>query len=430
MAADLEVRLLSKAVRDSDIGPLLDVGITPDWWSNPDCKMVWVWMIGHWSKYGRVASATTVKAEFPTFTLLRVTDALEYLVDKFVEYRRAVKVEDAMQGALEVLATTNDHDAAKVFLQGALSDVDREMTIGVTDLNLVVDTMARFTRYEALEARGGGLLGLPTGFAKIDEATAGLQPGQLVTVIAMPKVGKSQVALQMGINMHDAGNRILFQSFEMSNDEQQVRHDAMRAKVSHSRMRRATLTTAEKSQYRRMLVDTGSIAHPMTLTDAVGGLTVSAVGGLIDKHRPDVAIIDGVYLMTDEQSGESNTPQALTNITRSLKRMAQVKNIPVVISTQTLPWKTKNGKVSADAIGYSSSFFQDSDVILGLQEVKEDPELRDLLIVASRNCGKESVRLVWRWDTGCFHDDPSPVPCAGCTTASRYAIGVPGQNTP
>ena len=430
MPADLEVRLISRAITDRDIAPLLDAGVLSDWWANPDCKMLWDWTIKHWSKYGEVATRTTVRAEFPTFTLLKVNDSLQYLVDKFIEYRRAVRVTDATQEMMEILSTTNDHDAAKVFMQGALADIDREMTMGVSDINLVVDTMARFTAYEALEARGGGLLGLPTGFAKIDEATAGLQDGQLVTIIAMPKVGKSQVALQMGINIHDAGHRVLFQSFEMSNDEQQVRHDSMRAKVAHSRMRRATLTPAEKSQYRKMLRDTGSIANPLTLTDAVGGLTVSAVSGLIDKHRPDVAFIDGVYLMTDENTGEVNTPQALTNITRALKRMAQVKRMPVVISTQTLPWKTKNGKVSADAIGYSSSFFQDSDVILGLQEIKEDQEKRDLLIVASRNCGKESVRLIWRWDTGCFHDDPSPVPCAGCTTAGRYAITVPTVSTP
>ena len=32
-------------------------------------------------------------------------------------------------------------------LQGALADIDREMTVGVTEINLVVDTMARFTAY-------------------------------------------------------------------------------------------------------------------------------------------------------------------------------------------------------------------------------------------------------------------------------------------
>ena len=37
--------------------------------------------------------------------------------------------------------------------------------------------------------------------------------------------------------------------------------------------------------------------------------------------------------MIDEQSGEANTPQALTNITRGLKKLAQRFNKPIVIST-------------------------------------------------------------------------------------------------
>ena len=129
--------------------------------------------------------------------------------------------------------------------------------------------------------------------------------------------------------------------------------------------------------------------------------------------------------MQDEQTGESNTPQALTSITRGLKRMAQRMNIPVVITTQTLLWKMKGGKVSADSIGYSSSFFQDSDVILGLEEVPDDDESRNLRVVASRNCGPEEANLIWRWDTGCFHDDESSATCRGCITASRFAPRIP-----
>lgn len=424
------MRLISKAIRDRDIAPLLEAGITPDWWANPDVKDVWRWLIGHWSKYGVVATATTVRAEFPTFTLLRVNDSLQYLVDKFVEYRRAVKVTDALQGMAEILETTNDHDAAKTFMQAALADVDREMTLGVTDMNLVEKPLDRFVAYEVLEQRGGGLLGLPTGFAQIDEATSGLQPGQLVTFIATPKVGKSQLALMTAMNMHIAGHDVMFQSFEMSNDEQQVRHDAARAQVSHQRMRRATLTAAEKAQYRKMLIDLDTMANAIMLTDSVEGLTTSAISALIDKHKPEVAFIDGVYLMMDEQTGESNTPQALTNITRTMKRMAKAKNIPIVISTQTLPWKTKNGKATADAIGYSSSFFQDSDVIIGLELVPDEDEQRELKVVESRNCGKTSVRLVWRWDTGCFHEQSLTTTCRGCAVAKHFAPTVPGQITP
>jgi hypothetical protein len=89
-------------------------------------------------------------------------------------------------------------------------------------------------------------------------------------------------------------------------------------------------------------------------------------------------------------------------------------NIPIVISTQTLLWKMKGGKVSADSIGYSSSFFQDSDVILGLEPIEEDDEVRLLKVVQARNCPPTETPITWKWETGCFHDEDKATSCKFC----------------
>ena len=424
MAADNEIRLLSRAVRERDITAMLEAGVQNDWFVNPECRAVWKWLVEHWNQYGEVATATSVKDEFPNFALLKVEDTLEYLLDRFIGYRRYVKVEDTIQAAAEVLSQTNDHEAALSIIQKKIGEIHEEGIPGTTDLHLERDPLKRFADYEAME-NSHGMLGLPTGFVKIDEATAGLQGGQLITVIAPPKTGKSQILLQTAINIHEDGHSVLFQSFEMSNSEQQTRHDSMRAKIPHNDLRRRILSSADKKAYKKMLAHMGTLQNPFTLTDAMHGITVSALAAKVNQVRPEVVFIDGVYLMQDEQTGESNTPQALTNITRSLKRMAQRMDIPVIISTQTLLWKMKGGKVSADSIGYSSSFFQDSDVILGLQEVPEDDEVRELRIVASRNCGPDSTVLIWRWNTGCFHDEEAADNCPGCAAASRWSPSVP-----
>ena len=105
------------------------------------------------------------------------------------------------------------------------------------------------------------------------------------------------------------------------------------------------------------------------------------------------------------QTGEANTPQALTNLTRGFKRMAQKFNIPIVITTQSLDWKKSKGKLSANSIGYSSSFFQDADVLFGLEKPEEEvDETRVLSILASRNSGPGSTFLTWEWDTATFRE--------------------------
>jgi replicative DNA helicase len=109
--------------------------------------------------------------------------------------------------------------------------------------------------------------------------------------------------------------------------------------------------------------------------------------------------------MIDENDEKPGSPQALTNITRSLKRLAQRTNKPIVISTQVLENKMRNGQVTTDAIGYSSSFHQDADVIFGLQREDENvDDTRILKVIASRNSGPAEVSMLWDWNTGDFRE--------------------------
>jgi replicative DNA helicase len=218
----------------------------------------------------------------------------------------------------------------------------------------------------------------------------------------------------MAINVHKAGKVPMFQSFEMTNHEQSQRHDAIRANLSAKNLRIGKLNTQEEERYIDMLEEMKTV-HPFHLVDAVNGLTIDTLVAKAEQIKPDILFVDGVYLMLDQVTGEANTPQALTNITRGLKRVAQVLNIPVVITTQTLLWKMKGGKVSADSIGYSSSFFQDSDVILGLEQIEQDDKRRNLRVVQARNCGPSETTITWDWDTGCFHDAAKDTSCEFCT---------------
>jgi len=403
VAADNEVRLLSRAIRTRDISVLLEAGVQDDWFFVEENKAVWRFIRQHWTKYQEVPTGVTVLDNFPTYRLLAVEDNVDYLLDQLIEYRKRQSTISVVQDASEAIAS-GDHNAAIAVLGQGVAKLLDEGVRDSTDLDLTHEATKRFDEYLNVKTRPNGLLGIATGFKTIDQATAGLQPGQLITIIAPPKTGKSVLALQVAVNVHNDGYVPLFQSFEMNNIEQQHRHDAMRAHIAHSRLIRGGLTKEEEARYKKTLEDMESM-HKFYLTDAVSAMTVTGLSAKIDKLRPDIAFVDGVYLMLDEITGEQNSPQALTNITRGLKQLAMAKKIPIVISTQVLLWKMKKRQVSADAIGYSSSFYQDSDVILGLQKQdEEDDTSRELRIVASRNCGPASSDLLWDWEEGKFEE--------------------------
>ena len=403
MAADNEERLISRVVRTREIIPALEKGVEDSWFFVDENRAVWKFLRTHWTRYQEIPSAVTVKDNFPTYRLLAVDDSLDYLVDKLVEYRRRQKAIDVVQTAAEMIATGN-HDGAIAEMSSGVATIYDEGSAQSSDVDLTKDPEKRFEEYLSIKGRDGGLLGYRTGFRTIDAATAGLQNGQLITIIAPPKTGKSVLAMQIAVNVHEDGHVPMFQSFEMSNIEQQHRHDAMRAHVAHSRLVRGTLNLEEERRYKETL-ERMETMQKFYLTDSTSAMTVTGLAAKIEKIKPDIVFVDGVYLMVDEASGESNTPQALTSITRNLKRLAQKANIPIVVSTQVLLWKMKKRQVSADAIGYSSSFFQDSDVILGLQKQdEEDDSSRELRIVASRNSGPATSDLLWDWEEGKFEE--------------------------
>jgi replicative DNA helicase len=421
MAHDNEYRLISKVIDDRHIIPVLEAGIKDDWIVDDDLRRIWKFTREHYAQYREVPTYTTVKDNFPNFKLLKVEDTVDYLIDKMVEFRRRTlalsgvsKMVDELQG--------NDHESAISEMSKTVTLINEQGVVGTHHVDLTKDPDARFDQYESVQ--NNVLLGITTGFKKIDEATAGLQGGQLITIIAPPKTGKSQIALKMAVNVHEAGKVPMFQSFEMNNHEQSQRHDAMRAHLSHAKLRLGALPLVEEQRYRDML-KTMAKSHPFHLVDAINGLTIDSLVAKAEQLNPDILFVDGVYLMLDQVTGEANTPQALTNITRGLKRVAQRLDIPVIITTQTLLWKMKAGKVTADSIGYSSSFFQDSDVILGLEQTsEEDQTARTLKVVQSRNCGPTQTLLVWDWERGCFHEEDERATCTYCVPWSP-TVGVP-----
>lgn len=404
MAADNENRLLSRVVRDRDIVPLLTRGVDESWFFTDDNRAVWRFLRDHYGRYGEVPTAVTVKDNYPTYRLLNVEDSIEYLLDQLSAYRRRQSTIRLIQDAGTMIESDNDFDGALALMLGRGAVISDDATARSSSLDLARDPMSRMEAYLALKNRPDGLLGIGTGFPTIDEATAGLQGGQLVVVVALPKTGKSVLALQMAVNVHAQGLVPMFMSFEMSNFEQQRRHDAMRAGVAHSRLMRGRMNPDEERRYQRMLKGMEGM-HPFHLTDSATGTTVSALSARIETLDPDVVFVDGVYLMIDEITQERNSPQALTNITRNLKALAQRIDRPIVITTQVLAHKMKGKNVSTDAIGYASSFAQDADCILGLQrDGEEDDPTRMLRIIASRNSGPASVDLLWDWEQGQFKE--------------------------
>lgn len=398
-----ESKLLSKIVQGRNVNYLFEKGVNESWFHDANDKKLFKFLQHHFANYSETPSLDVIQENFPTYAPILVEDSIEYLIDRLVDERRKSIVVSTISDAIEQVETNKDHEEALNALVRGFARIENE---GLSRTNDIEITKAAAHAKEEYERRKNnpGLLGFSTGFPTMDEATAGMQAGQLIFIVAPPKTGKSTVALQMAATNHLNGLRPMFLSFEMNNEEQKLRYYAIRARVSHHRLRTGTLTDEEESRFYQKIDVIQNMEEEMFFVDSANGVTVSSVASKIQNFKPDIVYVDGTYLMIDEEGAEAYNQQ-MTNITRALKRLAQKAKLPVVATTQVLNWKMRKGQVTADAIGYSSSFHQDADVIFGLQREDETvDDTRTLKVIANRNGGFQEVSLMWNWDTGLFRE--------------------------
>ncbi len=397
--ANSEHLIISKVIESADITPIINAGLRPDHFSGETQKM-WLWISNYWREYGSVPTDRAFHQEFGDVILSDASmEPFPALIDElFHSYKRQRLIETIST----VMPALNNNlvDEAFMELSAGLQRASTE-TARLRDVDIVQNWEARLSRYEEMRNMPNALRGIPTGFIGLDRITAGLRPQQLITFVGEAKKGKSMMSLIMANAAHEHGISPMFVSFEMSIEEQEARYDALISKTSHTRIIRGDLTKREMENIEKVLKLRKNM-HPFHMTeDSTSLTTVSAIAGKIQQYRPGILFVDGVYLMDDEHGEPKGSSQALTNITRSLKRLAQRFDIPIVGTTQVLSWKLGNKKsrqVTADSIGYSSSFVQDSDLVLG---VESDPDIDNqsiIRVILARTAPKGEVRIKWDWE--------------------------------
>ena len=227
-----EAKLLSRIVTDNSIGYALERGISEEWFADTTDKNIFKFVRNHYANYQEAPSLEVIQANFPLYTPESVSDSIDYFIDKVIESRRRTLIINSLLQATQQLETKKDHEGALETIQRGLALLEQTGLGATTDIEIRTAALSALEEYESRK-NNPGLLGLATGFPTMDASTSGLQPGQLVVIVAPPKTGKSTLAMQIAINCHLNGHVPMFMSFEMSNNEQKTRYYAMRARISH-----------------------------------------------------------------------------------------------------------------------------------------------------------------------------------------------------
>lgn len=400
---DVESEFISVVVRQGDLTDALTAKVTEDWFQDAQHALVWRVIMEHYRRYSEVPGPTVIHSAYPNYRLIRVDKKLDWYLDQMRNSHLQASVIMALAEAQDHITDKKPRTAVEKLLI-ALQHMGVDMAT-MADLELTATWEDRMDLYDDLKRHKGQLRGYTTGFPSLDQATMGVQKKQFVVCCGLPKAGKSTLLLAMAVALHDAHYRPLFVGFEMSNEEQSARYDAMVAKVSYQSMLTGNLTSVEE----RRLTAAGSKragTHPdfMMSADIASTTTVSGIAAKIDQYKPHVVFIDGLYLMDDELGEPKGSPAALRNITQGLKRLAQQKDVCIIGTTQVNANKvTKSGGVQAASLYGSQSFAQDCDMLIAV-EATDDYETQKLKLLLNRNGPMAQILVLWDWATGTFEE--------------------------
>jgi replicative DNA helicase len=405
---DVERALICKIIQEKALGDATDYGIRPHFFKNRTNREVFQTIVAHSRDYSEVPSVRVMERDFPDYKFTRSEESMVYLMDEVRKNHSLSVYQKALNQAVAFYDDEDPESCREVLLQ-ALGSVANDV-MSSRDVDVTATVEQRLERYASLRNLEGGLRGIPSGFPTIDRATQGFQAKQLTTMVGPPKAGKSTMMLIAAMSAHLMGLTPLFIGFEMTNEEQEERLDAICAHVSHHRLRNGSLTAEEEARLRKSMHMFAAMKPFIFSNDTMSTTTLSGIDAKVTRYNPDIVFIDGTYMMDDEEGEDKGSPQALTNITRGMKRQAQNRNIPYVNSTQVLEWKMSRKKgITSNSIGYASSFAQDSDHVIGVEHPMEAPysdddTMRKVKIVLSRNTRGVETMVRWDWETGEFDE--------------------------
>jgi replicative DNA helicase len=274
-----------------------------------------------------------------------------------------------------------------------------------------------FKRTTEAAKSGDKMVGLETGFERLDDITAGLHNAELTIVAARPGMGKTSLVLNIIRNIaskvvDDAfyGNGAILFSLEMPKDQLAMRWAASEARVDAQKMRKPhTLTDNE---WRDLTNASKALYHLPIEIDDTAGIGLVEIGGKCRRaaskfarngQRLSLVAIDYLQLCRGDRNG--NREQEIASLSRGFKELAKQLKVPVIALSQlnrTVETRsTKDKRPQLSDLRESGAIEQDADNIIFIyredyydKECDEDlKRVAELIVAKQRNGPTDTVKV-------------------------------------
>jgi replicative DNA helicase len=366
--ANPEILLISAIVQTGDLGSL--EGITQEHFHTH--RNVFSWIEDFAMRFSKAPDKATFRAQFPDFPLLRTTD-VEYAAEEVEQAHLRYTLTSMFKGGITKLTDNQPHEALSL-VSSSLAELNRSSFSngGHTDALRDYQSVLAEAERRIHAAQTLGYAGLSYGFRTLDDRTGGLHPGDLAIWAARLGQGKTWYLCKVVTQAILAGKKAVFVSLEQTRSQIIFRiHTLLARELGYSLRHRDLMqgTNMDVDYYRSFLVKLPElVSGALIVSDPTRGrVTPFTLASLMDRHDPDLMLIDYLTLMT-----QGDEWQDVARTSKETKLLATQYDVPILAAAQ-INREGDGGRrpPSAKHLAKSDSIGQDADVIVTMKKESE-----------------------------------------------------------
>ena len=261
-----------------------------------------------------------------------------------------------------------------------------------------------FDHLTELSQSDSAIPGLSTGLKDLDVKINGLNKSDLLLIAARPAMGKSSLALNIGVNVAKKYKKtVAVFNLEMSREQLAMRLLSGESFVDSAKMQTGKLSDEE---WGKLAMASAALSQTDIRIDDNPSITVAEMNAKLRRLDDlGLVIIDYLQLMTGSGYGKQsdNRVQIVGDISRSLKIMAKELNVPVICLSQlsrAVESRTDKRPMMSD-LRESGAIEQDADVIMFIyrddyyNENSEEKNVAECIVSKNRHGETGTVKLQW-----------------------------------
>ena len=236
-----------------------------------------------------------------------------------------------------------------------------------------------------------------TGFNKLDNLLNGGLPNGLITLGAIPSLGKTTFALQVADNMASMENtKVLFFSLEMTRFDI-ISKSLSRLSYLTDELENYTfddlLSNNDDVDFTTLLSKYEPIANNLYTIDYIYDIRdiEAFIRQFNDLHKNENIIVIIDYLQYILCGNNGNDKQVIDTMTKRLKELAKDLNI-CIIEISSLNRTNYSGSITMESFKESGSIEYTSDILMGLEYVNNGANEREY--EAKRNPRKITLSVI------------------------------------